>query len=704
MPQLDAHATELNSASALQLLLYASAALRDRQSVPQVLSSILSLSGHLVAADAYAVWRTYDGGRIWSALATEGLSSDYRTQLQGNDAWSPTRQPIAIPDVASHPLVEQQQATYQREGVKSLLIMPMWIDAQPVGTITFYYRQRRDFSQQVLDHATALANFASVALQTSEMYEENQREKRRLAFLSEASAVLASSLDYELTLDRVAHLAVPFIANWCTMHIVEGESLTRITAAHADPAQLALADAFVARYPEQVSPDRGVGKVLRTGESILLPHIPEEMFIEAARDEEHLQLMRNLQMTSAIIVPLKSRDRILGALRLVATGRSFNHDDLQLAQALASRAAVAIDNARLYREMLYNEKQLRLSHAAAKMGSWSWDLLNQRIYWSEEFKAVHGLNPETPATFERGSGLVYPEDRAQVLRDLEAVLASDQEELEFEHRSIAGDGRILWIHSRGQITRDAHGKAIALHGIAMDVTERRQTEEALRRTEKLAAAGRLAATVAHETNNPLEAVTNLVYLARHSADLPHQAERHLAMAEEELKRVAQIVRQTLGFYRESVSAAPAEVGAIVSEVLEIYRRRLDGKKIKLTTSIDHHLPATVVAGEIKQVLANLVGNAMDATSEGESIHVSAKSEPGNIQIAISDSGEGISEEAAKRLFEPFFTTKKDVGTGLGLWVSRGIIEKHGGTISFASKPGNTTFTVRIPTEASAETT
>lgn len=235
-----------------------------------------------------------------------------------------------------------------------------------------------------------------------------------------------------------------------------------------------------------------------------------------------------------------------------------------------------------------------------------------------------------------------------------------------------------------------------MHGIAMDVTERRNTEEALRRTEKLAAAGRMAATVAHETNNPLEAVTNLVYLARHCEGLPEQALQHLTTAEEELKRIAQIVRQTLGFYRESTHPTVVDIGNLVGEVVSLYRRRLESKRIDLTTEIEAGLKATVVAGEIVQVVANVLGNAFDVTDGGGSIHVAARAENRDIKIAITDSGHGVSEQDGKRIFEPFFTTKKDIGTGLGLWISKGIIEKHHGSIAFTRNPVGTTFTIGFP--------
>jgi signal transduction histidine kinase len=257
----------------------------------------------------------------------------------------------------------------------------------------------------------------------------------------------------------------------------------------------------------------------------------------------------------------------------------------------------------------------------------------------------------------------------------------------------------LWLQVRGRIRRDVSGKATWIAGLVIDVTESRMAEQALRRAEKLAAAGRLAATVAHEVNNPLEALVNTVYLAQHTAGLPEEAVAHLRLADSELRRITHIVRQTLGFYRESTVPQSTGILRLVSEVLDLYRSRSISRALTLRSagqSADEVF-LSVVAGEIKQVLANLIANAIDATPAGGTVETSVVRFEDSVEIAVSDTGCGISEANRKHLFEPFFTTKADVGTGLGLWVSKGIVEKHGGSIRVddAGKQG-TTFRVRLP--------
>lgn len=688
-------------ADPLHVLLEASSRLLKLRDVASRLAEILDVARQVIDADAYAVWRTYDGGESWRILMDQGLSEHYRKELLEQQP-SLFLEPLVFPDVYAHPMLAAYGAAYRREGICSILAVPMVMEGQGSGFITFYYRCPHAFTETDVKYATTLANLSSSALYTSELHEKNQREKQRLAFLADASSVLASSLDYEATLERVAQLAVQQIADWCTVHILEDGVVTRLTVAHTDPAMLSLAEQLARLYPERIQQDRGVGKVLRTGQSELYRHVPDHLLVEAAQDEEHLRLIRQLGITSGIIVALQARGQILGAIRLIAAQpeRNFDEYDLQLAEDLARRAAVAIENARLYRELGTNEHRLRLSHAAAKMGSWNWDLVRKKMRWSEEFKRLHRISLDAVPGEEGGTSLIHPDDREQVLSELQQILASDAVELSMEHRAVAGDGSLLWVHSRGRIERAADGSAVSIAGISMDVTERRQTEEALRRTEKLAAAGRLAATVAHEINNPLEALTNLVYLAEQAEGLPAEARDHLGMAREELRRVEHISKQTLGFYRESVGPKAADLRPIILEVLDLYRRRIATKGVRLIQRLDAPATATVVSGEIRQVIANLVSNAIDATKSGGAIEVEARSLPDGVEIEVSDSGTGIPEPDRERLFEPFFTTKADVGTGLGLWVSKSIIEKHRGAIRFESSQAQgesgTRFLITLP--------
>jgi PAS domain S-box-containing protein len=699
---------------ALSILLEASSLLAHAGSEKKLLDQTLNLASNLLVADAYSVWRESEESGTWRRIAQRGLPQSYpkTLKLEGrqfpDSVWT-------IEDTTSDERAVFEKAIYEREGIRSAMVVP-WVlggaaseggglAATVNGSIVYYWRRTRRFTQDDMDYAQALSNLSAAALNRLELNEQNQREKQRLAFLAEASEALASSLDYEATLERVARLAVRQIAEWCTVHVTDERTgdragATRVAMAHADPAMAGFAEEYARRYPEQIDPERGLGRVLRTGEPEVVPQIPEEMLAAAAKDEEHLKMLRTLKLSSSIVVPLLSRGKVLGAIRLLGTGgHHFGAGDVQLAMDLGRRAAVAIENARLHRALVEQDAELRLSHAAARMGSWSWDVERDRLHWSEEFKALHGLPPDAEATSERGYELVHPEDRERSMREFWETVESGAPVFQSEHRAITPDGRVLWLQVRGRIRRNASGKATWVAGLILDVTESRLAEQALRKAEKLAAAGRLAATVAHEVNNPLEALVNVVYLAQRVEGLPEEAAAHLSIADGELQRMAHIVRQTLGFYREPTLPKATGMVRLVSEALNLYRSRGSSRCVALRApdAAAKEVFVTVIAGEIKQVLANLIANAIDATPPGGTVMTSVARCGDMVEIVVSDTGSGIAEANRKHLFEPFFTTKADVGTGLGLWVSKGIVEKHGGEIVIDGANGTgTTVRVRLP--------
>ena len=265
------------------------------------------------------------------------------------------------------------------------------------------------------------------------------------------------------------------------------------------------------------------------------------------------------------------------------------------------------------------------------------------------------------------------------------------------------DGKKISIDDSGAPIRSSSGDMIGVVMVFRDITDRKLSDEALMRAEKLAAAGRLAASVAHEVNNPLEGLTNLVYIARTSDDLA-EVRTLLIQAEQELGRIAHITRQSLGFYREVTAKTIYKPDDVIQEVSAFYRTRALSVGVSLLVDANTDVEVSGVAGELRQVLSNLLANSLDASAQGATIRVRSRNafDPQNpllpgIRISIADSGSGISPKYLKEIFEPFFTTKKDTGTGLGLWVSRQLVEKNGGTLRVRSRVvgayGGTTFSV-----------
>jgi PAS domain S-box-containing protein len=250
--------------------------------------------------------------------------------------------------------------------------------------------------------------------------------------------------------------------------------------------------------------------------------------------------------------------------------------------------------------------------------------------------------------------------------------------------------------------KDDAGRVIGASKTARDITQQKKTEQALRTTERLASVGRMAATVAHEINNPLEAMTNLVYLAKGSAAL-NDVQGFLDGIEEELNRISHITKQTLGFYRETIAPSAVRVGEMLNPLISVLGRRARNNRIEIRPEIRQDPEIYAVAGEIRQLIANLLSNSIDAVDSGGLIRIRIAANgqhPTGIRITIADSGLGIPPSARSKLFEPFFTTKKDVGTGLGLWVCKNIVQKHHGSIRVKSSTTPerswTVFSVFLP--------
>ena len=277
---------------------------------------------------------------------------------------------------------------------------------------------------------------------------------------------------------------------------------------------------------------------------------------------------------------------------------------------------------------------------------------------------------------------------------------------------VTKDGREVVVASRQVLQIDGGGARHAILEINRDITAQLQAEEALRKSEKLAAMGRVAGIIAHEINNPLDTLRNAFYLLRDHPSLDNNAREYTRIAEEELSRVAHITRQTLSFYRESKEAVPVVISEILDDILTLQMRLLERNGIVLEKQFRSDGLVFGLPGELKQVFLNLIGNAIQAMPEGGRLRVQVSEavdksqQREGVRVLITDTGSGIRPEDSKQLFEPFFTTKSTKGTGLGLWISKGIVEKYQGAIRFRSirlSSGNiTAFSVFIPKSASSQ--
>jgi signal transduction histidine kinase len=252
------------------------------------------------------------------------------------------------------------------------------------------------------------------------------------------------------------------------------------------------------------------------------------------------------------------------------------------------------------------------------------------------------------------------------------------------------------------------GSVRAISTASIEITNQKKAESALIQSEKLAAVGRLASSISHEINNPLEAITNLLYLIAMHEDLPVELRGYVHMAQSELSRVSQIATQTLRFYRQAVAPTLVTAEELVGAVVRLYTGRLANSNIKVDARYASQTRILCFENDIRQVLNNLIANAIDAMRTGGRLilraHDCTRAGCHGVRIAIADTGTGMSPTVLARAFEPFFTTKDLNGTGLGLWISAGIVERHQGRLRVRStddpRRHGTTFTLFLPRKES----
>jgi PAS domain S-box-containing protein len=320
---------------------------------------------------------------------------------------------------------------------------------------------------------------------------------------------------------------------------------------------------------------------------------------------------------------------------------------------------------------------------ASKCASWMVDLdVTRTQRWFDGSYEVFGRPFSEIEPMPSLLPLFHPEDRFR-FNDLPERMRMATEPLHVEYRVLWPNGEVHWLEVRA--TR-VPGPRCVWRGVTFDITDRKAAEAAVLRQEKLAATGRLASTVAHEVNNPLEAVANLLYLIRDDTTLSETSREYLATAESELARLSEISRLTLGFARSNAVRRTILVADAVDNCLAIFRQRFASRGIAIERYYQPGVAVTIAPHELRQIVTNLLLNAADAmpaqTGPAASCRIAIHILSTGVKAAllIEDNGSGIKDQDLPRIFEPFFTTKHDVGTGIGLWVTRELVDNNDGQI------------------------
>ena len=657
---------------------------------------------------------------------------------------------------------------------EAVVALPLTVGNRVYGVLGLQYRHAEELDQAERVFARTLARLSSQALERAQLFEMErsarlsaETSQHRLRLLANAGELLTSSLDTNVTLDLVARVLVPEIADWCAIDVLDANGLPdRVSVIHIDPEKIRLAEDLQRRYPFDPDSPTGLAHVLRTGSPEMYPYITEEMITAAARDLEQLEIIRQVGFQSAMIVPMIARGRTVGAITLVhaESGRHYTEEDLALVEDLAYRAALAIDNARLFEDSQSHARRMdaiaeasRLfaeaghdidavvgslaEHMTRHIGDWSVvRLISDDGVWLNPV-AIHHSDSEARAALDQ----MFMQDPLRTNEGMTGSVASTGEALmistidpEMLRKRIKPEYRrwmdryamyavlIVPMRRRNQVV----GTIAMFRGtpdspytdedrlFAQNIADRaalalenaqlfHQAQEAVRLREEF------LSIASHEMRTPLTTITGFTHLLNRQVSRgqldPGRVEAITGSLLTEATRLNQLVGDLLDVSRIQqgrLDIRPercnlsAIVHAVVDRLKETYERSADRE---IVVDAPPEVEGVWDGTRIDQVVTNLLTNALKYSVDGE-ITLSVWTEHGDTaMLAVSDRGIGIPEDQQDRLFEPFVRGNdahyRASGTGLGLYITRQIVQHHGGVIELQSEPGQgTTFTVRLPME------
>jgi PAS domain S-box-containing protein len=575
--------------------------------------------------------------------------------------------------------------------------VPLVAREHTVGALTLAWSEsNRRYDDAEIALAEELARRAALAVENARLFRAEQEAGERVRFLSEAGRLLVSSLDYEATLKRVAGLAVPRLADWCAIDMLdESGQIRRLTVAHEDPQKVAIAESLNNRLDLDRHASFGVPLVIRTAQPQLLPTLSDDALAEVAEgDVDALETLRSLGLRSLMCVPLVARGRVLGAITFASdnAARRFGADDLDEAEELARRAAVAVDNARLFHEA---ERRADAARVLAYVGDGVFLLDGDGVVrlWNRAAETITGL----PARSVVGKPVAEAIPGWATVAERVPVAAAPGAGGRAETIPLELPDRELWLSVSGVGFRE--GTVYAFR----DLTEERALEQLK---------NEFVATVSHELRTPLAAIYGAAVTLRRD-DLPlgqDQRENLLGIVASEADRLARTVNDILWTSRLDsgtlhVAIESCDAVGLAADVAAAARTHLPAD-VELELSAEDEVPRVAAdPDKVRQVLANLVDNAIKYSPDGGRVAIAVEPDDGRVRFLVRDHGLGIPPLEQRRIFDKFYRLDPEMtrgvgGTGLGLYICRELIRRMDGRIWVDSREGaGSTFGFELPAVA-----
>jgi PAS domain S-box-containing protein len=600
-----------------------------------------------------------------------------------------TGQPLVVDDYDSWAGRSERYAGF---GFAHVAGVPIKYGKDLLGVLTVDRpAQKPRFNAAEVNLLSLLASQAATAIENARLHDETSRRLEELSATDEIMDELSSTLDFDRVIQLVLDKAMEATdASAGSIDLVAEDRSHLVWLAHRGyPPQAA------AQYAEFSSMERGIiGRVARSGQLALVDDV--------SKDPDYMDVIPTTR--SQLTVPILIENTVAEVIVLESPQLAgFTQEHADFVQHLAEHAAVAMSNARLYERLRESEERYRAYVENVPDAIWETNANARYTYWSPQVKSLTGYSPEellghTPYEF-----LVHPDEREDVKNRIRRMTEEARQEYVVRHQAVRKDGSVFHLEASIRPMWDEYGRPISYGGVARDVSEQMRLQEQLVQSAKLSAIGQMISGVAHELNNPLTTVMGYTQLLL-AGDSNEDVKADLQRIYDDALRAQRIVQDLLIFARQKKpQRSPTDVNEAIQRTLSLRSYELKVDDIELVTELEENLRWTMAdAYQLQQVFLNIVNNAHQAMAQQRragvlTVHSECIGEE-TIRVTFSDTGPGIPPQVLTRIFDPFFTTKDvGMGTGLGLSVSHGIIQEHGGRIWAESDPGQgTTFLIELP--------